>query len=240
MNAASWSPIATIGWVTLNSGTIENWTAKIQRSDDVTLYAQTYKPAVTRTVTYQKWAWNDAKGVISFSPYNDSCTIAAIYNGNNWVPQATWCELVAPEILVANNYAWYWEWPLYSGDIYTVYENKTLNAYSTWEHYSISFYLDGWTWPTNVTQQDSYQQWDTVVINAPIWTGYTFIWWTTWSNTEPVMNVSIQPTDKWAKLFVAHWQQDEYRIIYSDTVQWTTNLVKTYSYNNQIVYILFH
>ena len=231
LSSLTGSEIANIWWVILNSGTIADWTAKIQRSDDITLYAQTYKPAVTRTVTYKKWE-NDSFGIINFASFTDSCTIAAIYNGNNSVPQATWCQLIAPEVQSSNGYEWYWEWPMTKGDQYTVYSDRTISAYSTGEHYSISFYLDGWDWPTGVTQQDSYQEWDTVVINEPVWTGYTFIGWTTWSNTEPVMNVSIQPTDKWAKLFVAHWQQDEYRIIYSDTVQWTTNLVKTYSYNN--------
>lgn len=232
LNAATGSVIAQFGAVTLDAATIAWWTTDIEINKNEVLYAQTYKPAVTRTVTYKKWEWDDAKAVLPFDPYNRSCTIAAIYNGNNWVPQATWCELVAPEILVANNYEWYWDWPMSEGDQYTVYSDRTISAYSTGEHYSISFYLDGWEWPTGVTQQDSYQEWDIVEIHEPVWTGYTFIGWTTWSNTVPVKNISIQPSDRWSKLFVAHWQQDEYRIIYSDTVQWTTNLVSTYSYEN--------
>ena len=231
LNAATWSAIAQFGTVTLDATTIAWWTTDIEINKNEVLYAQTYSPAVTRTVTYKKWE-NDSFGIINFASFTDSCTIAAIYNGNNSVPQATWCQLIAPEVQSSNGYEWYWEWPMTKGDQYTVYSDRTISAYSTGEHYSISFYLDGWDWPTGVTQQDSYQEWDTVVINEPVWTGYTFIGWTTWSNTVPVKNISIQPTDKWSKLFVAHWQQDEYRIIYSDTVQWTTNLVSTYSYEN--------
>jgi hypothetical protein len=39
--------------------------------------------------------------VIDFAPYNDSCTIAAIYNGNNNVEQATGCEVELPTISIA-------------------------------------------------------------------------------------------------------------------------------------------
>ncbi len=231
LNAATWSAIAQFGTVTLDAATIAWWTTDIEINKNEVLYAQTYSPAVTRTVTYKKWE-NDSFGIIDFTPFTDSCTIAAIYNGNNSVLQATWCQLIAPEVQSSNGYEWYWEWPMTKGDQYTVYSDRTISAYSTGEHYSISFYLDGWEWPTGVTQQDNYQEWDTVEIHEPIWTGYTFIGWTTWSNTVPVKNISIQPSDRWSKLFVAHWQQDEYRIIYSDTVQWTTNLVSTYSYEN--------
>ena len=96
-----------------------------------TYYAITKKDAVTRTATYLK----QGTGVTAIGKTNDSCTIAATYNGE---VQGNSCSVVAPTITVDSGYTavgWNFDKDATSG--ISVGDTITLSANAI--YYSISY-----------------------------------------------------------------------------------------------------
>ena len=213
MNAATWSEIATIGTVTLDAATVAWWTASIDISDDITLYAQTYEQEVTYTVTYQKWEWDDARGVIDFVPYNDSCIIAAIYNGNNNVEQATGCEVELPTISIATWYhtpLWYkqWEDTSYSGTNIILTWDIILEAKVTANNYTVVYKPWEWTWEME-SQEFEYDKEEGLNKNKYRKEWYHFSWWIDmlwkeYRDWEKVLNLLTE----WVLELTAQWLQN--------------------------------
>ena len=91
--------------------------------------------------------------------------------------------------------------------VYKVAGNTELTAHWTIETYTISYDLNGGAYAEGVSNPASYTVEDSVALNAPVKTGYTFTGWTGSNGDTPQTAVSIAQGSTGNKSYTANWTE---------------------------------
>ncbi len=162
--------------------------------------------SVTKNITLTaKWRANSYN--VSLDTNGGECdtqTLQVVYGENATLPVAT-----------KNGYSfagWQYNNQLIDGNNWSIANDCTLVAQWTTLAYQITYNLDGGT--NSNSNPMSYTVVDNFSLQQPTKEGYTFMGWTTDSNSTPAKDIQIAVGTTGNKTYTANWQANTYTITY--------------------------
>jgi len=159
----------------------------------------------TYDLALQAWTWISSVSGSWTYKYGASASISAVVeDGYTW---GGWTKIDGTDLTTFTP-------ATQSQDVVLACGTTTLKATTTLNAYTITYNLNWWT--NNVNNPSSYTvESNTITLQAPTKTWYTFLWWT-WSNgTTPQTSVTIASWSTWDKTYNAVWQANTYKISYT-------------------------
>ena len=196
-------------------------TATVTAWENLNFFAQTTSPAIVLRGTFSTWVW-----VQSIAYNSGTCTISAIYNGNDWKAQKESCSIVFPTFELKQ---WYenpvWRSSLWDQNANTttslpITANTSFTLIGDTASYSITYDKLGWILTdekTSYTVEDN-----DFTLKTPTKRWYEFLWWTGSNWSTPQKTVVVHKWTHWNLNYTANWRLATYTITYH-LYNWTVD-----------------